>query len=83
MFKASHNEMVVTWTTFERTGGLVQFSAEGSSIWLNSTAETTLFVDGGSEHTKRYIQRAHMLSLKPSTRYSKHISSFFSLCYCS
>ena len=69
--------MVVTWTTFASTNGVVQYSAEGSNIWLNATAETRLFVDGGSEHTKRYIQRAHLPSLKPSTRYSELFKKYF------
>ncbi|XP_067939380.1 acid phosphatase type 7-like [Watersipora subatra] len=64
-----HDEMVVTWTTFQNASGQVEYSLVGSKNWLSSVAETRLFVDGGPKHRQLFIHRAHMTSLKSAAKY--------------
>ena len=64
-------DMVVTWVTFNVTDGpQVKFNQRGSaSAPTVAKALMTKFVDDGEEHVVRYIYRAEMSELQPSTSY--------------
>lgn len=66
----SPDAMTVTWTTFQKTVGYVNYAVNISSMPSNVVpARTSLFVDGGSEKRELYIHSAVMSDLKPSTQY--------------
>ena len=66
------SEMMVMWTTFDPTNeSTVQYGEHGAD--LNSTANGNMvkFVDGGKEHTVRYMHTAKLTGLKPASKYGK------------
>ncbi|KAF6028759.1 ACP7 [Bugula neritina] len=66
----AETEMVVTWTTFQETPGAAEYSLPMSPQKMTVPSTVTIFIDGGDEHRKYYIHRAHMTHLKPSQVYS-------------
>ncbi|KAM9323934.1 acid phosphatase type 7 [Gastrophryne carolinensis] len=69
--------MTVTWTTFNWTPSVVEYSPLPGPASFNVTANgvTTLFVDGGSRKRKIYIHRVILKDLIPGHRYVYHCGS--------
>ncbi|KAF6023965.1 hypothetical protein EB796_012945 [Bugula neritina] len=65
--------MVVTWTTFQETPGAAEYSLPMSPQKMTVPSTVTIFIDGGDEHRKYYIHRAHMTHLKPSQVYEYRV----------
>ena len=64
--------MVVMWTTFTFTNtSMVQYSEHGGNMTSNVTGKAVKFVDGGKNHTVRYMHTVTLTSLKTSTKYGK------------
>ena len=62
--------MVVMWTTFDTTNtSMVQYGEHSSSMTENVSGKMVEFVDGGKDHTVRYMHAVTLTGLKPATRY--------------
>ena len=62
--------MVVTWTTFNRTDSLVEYSPWGDILFHKSAkGSVTPFVDSGNEKRKMFIHRVTLSDLKPGSHY--------------
>ncbi|KAG9336512.1 hypothetical protein JZ751_002859 [Albula glossodonta] len=68
--------MVITWTTFNKTESLVEYSMWGGKLFdLKAKGTSTIFEDGGSEKRKLYIHRVTLLDLRPGSAYVYHCGS--------
>ncbi|CAL8295158.1 unnamed protein product [Arctogadus glacialis] len=68
--------MVVTWTTFNRTDSLVEYSPWGDVLFHKSAkGSVTPFVDSGNEKRKMFIHRVTLSDLKPGSHYVYHCGS--------
>ncbi|XP_036397978.1 acid phosphatase type 7 [Megalops cyprinoides] len=68
--------MVITWTTFNETESVVEYSAWGGKLF-NQVAKgtSTVFEDGGSEKRRLYIHRVTLAGLRPGSVYAYHCGS--------
>jgi len=65
-------EMVVMWTTFEPTNSsMVEYGKHGGSITNHVIGKMEKFIDGGKNHTVRYMHTVTLTGLKPATKYGK------------
>ena len=63
-------EMVAMWTTFDSTDqSTVQYGEHGSSLAKTIDGKMVKFVDGGDNHTVRYMHTVTLTDLKPATKY--------------
>ena len=66
------SEMVVMWTTFDPTNeSTVQYGKHGANLTNTTNGKMVKFVDGGSEHSVRYMHTVKLTGLKPATKYGK------------
>jgi len=66
-------EMVVMWTTFTSANtSMVQYGEHGGNMTSNGTAKVVKFVDGGKNHTVRYMYTVTLTDLKPATKYGRY-----------
>lgn len=64
------NEIVVTWSTVNRTiESLVEYGIGGLILSANGTS--TAFVDGGRKKHIQYIHRVKLTKLQPNKHYGK------------
>ncbi len=69
---ANWSQMIVTWTTFDKTNtSTVEYGI--NSIDKLSVGYSTLFVDGGNESRALYIHRVILTGLRPGQKYSERI----------
>lgn len=65
--------MVITWTTFNETGSLVEYNLWGGKLFSQiAKGNSTVFVDGGSEKREMYIHRVTLEGLRPGAAYGEH-----------
>ena len=66
------SEMMVMWTTFDPTNeSTVQYGEHGADLSNTANGNMTKFVDGGKEHTVRYMHIGKLTGLKPASKYGK------------
>ena len=64
--------MVIMWTTFITTNtSMVVYGEHGSNMTNNVTGKSVKFVDGGKNHTVRYMHTVTLTGLKSATKYGR------------
>uniref|UniRef100_A0A0M3J0X8 Purple acid phosphatase n=1 Tax=Anisakis simplex TaxID=6269 RepID=A0A0M3J0X8_ANISI len=64
----------ITWITFDDTyASVVEYGTK--DLERNATGDTSLFIDGGSKKSKRYVHRVRLTELEPGTTYVYHVGS--------
>jgi len=64
--------MVVMWTTFNSTNqSAVRYGENGSDLARTVSGKMMKFVDGGKNHTVRYMHTVTLTDLKPATKYGR------------
>lgn len=62
--------MFVTWLTFDdNIFATVEYGTSPRALNLTANGTITLFIDGGSLQTQRYISRVTLTGLEPGTTY--------------
>lgn len=69
-------QMVVTWLTQDDVNATVyvEYGPQPGQYQFQSIGQTTVFVDGGEQHLRRYIHRAKMV-VKPGQQYCKQFTN--------
>ncbi|TKR70396.1 hypothetical protein L596_022430 [Steinernema carpocapsae] len=70
--------MIVTWVTFDDTlASIVEYGPSDDHLDTVAKGNTSLFVDGGSQKSKRYIHRVAIDGIEPGKKYYYHVGSEF------
>lgn len=90
LFTENEMQIVVTWTTFNKTDSIVEYGINRLSTSIKG--QMTRFFDKGDSNRTWYIHRVSLDNLKPGVKYCKCRYSlfpktvlkkrFYSLCLC-
>ena len=62
------------WTTFDPTNdSTVQYTDHGDNLANTANGNMVKFVDGGSNHTVRYMHTVKLTALKPVSKYGEFL----------
>ncbi|XP_052001451.1 acid phosphatase type 7 isoform X2 [Xyrauchen texanus] len=70
------HSMVVTWSTFNDTDSVVEYSVWGEKLFSHTVkGNSSVFTDGGPENRTMFIHRVTLTDLKPAAVYVYHCGS--------